>query len=235
METVDQSPELHLEEIQLRSSDPADMETPGQGLAAASPETPGVKNGHTPSPTLEIETERTSTAWRVVHYILCVLNLATTSAKTSVENPDVANADILEERPATMSAGTSGGKLTEANAGTSGGKLTKANTGTSGGKLTEANAGTSGGKSAEDERILLLTEGTKKIPTARRVVYYVLCVLTVVAVWGVALLPSVLTYSILRSPVQVIQVQTRILFGSTKLHCHILSLYWRKLRLGQAN
>ena len=208
METVDQSPELHLEEIQLRSSDPADMETPGQRLAAASPETPGVKNGHTPSPTLESETERTSTAWRVVHYILCVLNLATTSAKTSVENTDVANADILEEKPATMSAGTSGGKL------------------------TEANPGTSGGKSAEDERILLLTEGTKKTPTARRVVYYVLCVLTVVAVWGVALLPSVLTYSILRSPVQVI---TRVLFGSTSLHCHILYLYWRKLRPGQAN
>ena len=139
METVDQSPELHLEEIQLRSSDPPDIETPGQGLAAASPETPG-------------------------------------------------------------------------------------------GKLTEANAGTSGGKSAEDERILLLTEETKKTPTARRVVYYALCVLTVVAVWSVALLPSVLTYSILRSPVQVIQVQTRVLFGSAKLHCHILSLYWRKLR-----
>ena len=211
METVDQSPELHLEEIQLRSSDPADMKTPGQGLAAASPETPGVKNGHTPSPTLESETKRTSTAWRVVHYTLRVLNLATTGAKSSVGNPDVANADILEEKPATMSAGTSGGKL------------------------TEANTGTSGGKSAEDERILLLTEGTKKTPTARRVVYYALCILTVVAVWGVALLPSVLTYSILRSPVQVIQVQTRILFGSTKLHCHILSLYWRKLRPGQAN
>ena len=125
METVDQSPELHLEEIQLRSSDPADMETPGQGLAAASPETPGVKNEHTPSPTLESETER--------------------------------------------------------------------------------------------------------IPTARRVVYYILCVLTVVAVWSVALLPSVLTYSILRSPVQVIWLQARVLFGSTKLHCHILFLYWRKL------
>ena len=133
METVDQSPELHLEEIQLRSSDPPDIETPGQGLAAASPETPG-------------------------------------------------------------------------------------------GKLTEANAGTSGGKSAEDERILLLTEETKKTPTARRVVYYALCVLTVVAVWSVALLPSVLTYSILRSPVQVIQVQTRVLFGTTKLHCHNYSI-----------
>ena len=121
METVDQSPELHLEEIQLRSSDPPDIETPGQGLAAASPETPG-------------------------------------------------------------------------------------------GKLTEANAGTSGGKSAEDERILLLTEETKKTPTARRVVYYALCVLTVVAVWSVALLPSVLTFSILRSPVQVIQYKPEYLF-----------------------
>ena len=129
METVDQSPELHLEQIQLRSRDPADMETPGQGLAAASSETPGVKDGHTPSPTLESEAERTS--------------------------------------------------------------------------------------------------------TARRVVYYALCILIVVAVWSVALLPSVLTFSILRSPVQVI---TRVLFYSTKLHCHILSLYWRyNLRLGQAN
>ena len=135
METVDQSPELHLEQIQLRSSDPADMETPGQGLAAASPEI-----------------------------------------------------------------------------------------------STETNAGTSGGKLTEDERILLLTEGTKKTPTARRVVYCALCVLTVVAVWSVALLPSVLTYSITRSPVQVIQLQTRVLFDSTKLHCHILSLYWRELR-----
>ena len=75
METVDQSPELHLEQIQLRSRDPADMETPGQGLAAASPETPGVKDGHTPSPTLESEAERTSTAWRVVYYALCVLTV----------------------------------------------------------------------------------------------------------------------------------------------------------------
>ena len=120
-----------------------------------------------------------------------------------------ANAGTSGGKLTEANAGTSGGKLTEANAGTLGGKLTEANAGTSGGKLTEANAGTLGGKPAEDERILLLTEGTKKTPTARRVVYYVLCALTVVAVWSVALLPSVLTYSILRSPLQVIYVQTR--------------------------
>ena len=71
METVDQSPVLHLEEIQLRLSEPADMETPGRRPAGASPETPGVKDGHTPSPSSE--SERTPTAWRVVHCILCVL------------------------------------------------------------------------------------------------------------------------------------------------------------------
>ena len=73
METVDQSPELHLEEIQLRSSEPADVETPGRTPSGASPETPGVKDGHTPSPTSE--TEKTPTAWRVVHYVLCALTV----------------------------------------------------------------------------------------------------------------------------------------------------------------
>ena len=73
METVDQAPELHLEEIQLSLSEPADMETLGQRPAGASPETPGMKHGHTPSPSSK--SERTPTAWRVVHYILCVLTV----------------------------------------------------------------------------------------------------------------------------------------------------------------
>ena len=73
METVDQAPELHLEEIQLSLSEPADMETLGQRQTGASPETPGMKDGHTPSPSSE--SERTPTAWRVVHYILCVLTV----------------------------------------------------------------------------------------------------------------------------------------------------------------
>ena len=47
------------------------------------------------------------------------------------------------------------------------------------------------------------TKETKGMPTAWRVVLCVLCLLTVVAVWTVALVPSVLTYSIIRSPVQV--------------------------------
>ena len=54
------------------------------------------------------------------------------------------------------------------------------------------------------------TEETKRMPTARRVVLCVLCLLTVVAVWTVALLPSVLTYSVVRLPVQVMYKHTSI-------------------------
>ena len=120
METVDQSPELHQEEIQLSLSEPADMETAGRRPTGASPETPGMKDGHTPSPSSE--SKRTPTAWRVVHCILCIL--------------------------------------------------------------------------------------------------------TVVVVWSVALLPSVLTFSIIRSPVEVMHLQSRVLFGSTSMDCRILSLYY---------
>ena len=70
METVDQAPEMHLEEIQFSLSEPAGMETLGQRPTGASPETPGMKDGYTPSPS-----ERTPTAWRVVHYTLCVLTV----------------------------------------------------------------------------------------------------------------------------------------------------------------
>ena len=54
------------------------------------------------------------------------------------------------------------------------------------------------------------TKETKRMPTARRVVLCVLCLLTVVAVWTVALLPSVLTYSVVRLPVQVMYKHTSI-------------------------
>ena len=78
---------------------------------------------------------------------------------------------------------------------------------------TEASA-TPEGNPVEDRHIISTTnytEETKRIPTWR-VVYYALCILTVVAVWSVALLPSVLTFSILRSPVQVIQYKPEYLF-----------------------
>ena len=70
---------------------------------------------------------------------------------------------------------------------------------------TESSADTPEGKPVEDGHTpspTSETEETKRIPTWR-VVYYVLCVLTVVAVLGVALLPSVITFSVVRSPVQV--------------------------------
>ena len=67
------------------------------------------------------------------------------------------------------------------------------------------------------------TKETKRMPTAWRVVLCALCLLTVVAVWTVALLPSVLTYSIIRSPVQVMyihaSIRVAILFGITSLLC----------------
>ena len=108
------------------------------------------------------------------------------STDISGENPNEASADILNEKAASTYAETSRGMP------------------------AKASAVILGGKPAEDEHILLLNEGTKKTLTAGRVAYYVLCVLIVVAVWSVALLPSVLTFSILRSPVQVIYVQTRV-------------------------
>lgn len=54
------------------------------------------------------------------------------------------------------------------------------------------------------------TKETKGMPTAWRVVLCILCLLTVVAVWTVALVPSVLTYSIIRSPVQVMYIHASI-------------------------
>ena len=152
METVDRSPELHLEEIELRSlSEPADTETPGGRPAEASAETSG-------------------------------------------------------GRPAEASAETPGGRPAEASAETSGGRPAEASARTSGGRPAEASAETSGGRPAEDGHTLSptsQTELTKRIPTWK-VVYYGSGLTLVVAVWAMGLLPSVLIFSIVRSPVQVI-------------------------------
>ena len=71
METVGRSLELHLEEIELRLSEPADMETPGQRPAETSAETFGVKaaeDGHTPSLTNQTELTKRTPPWKVVYY-----------------------------------------------------------------------------------------------------------------------------------------------------------------------
>ena len=76
METADRSPELHLEEIKLRSlSEPADTETsggrPAETSAVASAETSGVKpveDGHTPSPTSHTEATKRTPTWKLVYY-----------------------------------------------------------------------------------------------------------------------------------------------------------------------
>ena len=54
------------------------------------------------------------------------------------------------------------------------------------------------------------TEETKWMSTAWRVLHCVLCLLTMVAVWAVALLPSVLTYTIIISPVPVMHCIHRL-------------------------
>ena len=85
-----------------------------------------------------------------------------------------------------------------------------ADTETSGGRpaetSAETNAKTSGVKPAEDGHTPSPTShtgATKRIPTWK-VVYYGSALIIVVAVWTMALLPSVLIFSIIRSPVQVI-------------------------------
>ena len=72
METVGQSPEFHLEEIELRSlSEPADTESSGGRPAETSAETSGVKpveDGHTASPTNQTEATKRTPPWKVVYY-----------------------------------------------------------------------------------------------------------------------------------------------------------------------
>ena len=72
METVDRSPELHLEESELRSpSEPADIETLGGRPAETSAETSGVKaaeDRHTPSPTSHTEATKRIPTWKLVYY-----------------------------------------------------------------------------------------------------------------------------------------------------------------------
>ena len=85
-----------------------------------------------------------------------------------------------------------------------------ADTETSGGRPAETSAETSRVKTAEDRHIPALTnqtELTKRIPTWK-VVYYGSALILMVAIWTMALLPSVLIFSIVRSPVQVIYMYT---------------------------
>ena len=84
METVDRSPELHLEEIEFRSlSKPVGTETPGENIAEASAETLGeiladasaessgvipAEDRHTPSSTSQTEATKRKPPWKVVYY-----------------------------------------------------------------------------------------------------------------------------------------------------------------------
>ena len=113
------------------------------------------------------------------------------------------NTEAPRGKPEEASTETSGGKPAEDSADILKKKAASTYAEMSRGKPAKDSAVILRGKPAEDEHILLLNEGTKKTLTAGRVAYYVLCVLIVVAVWSVALLPSVLTFSIIRSPVQV--------------------------------
>ena len=93
-----------------------------------------------------------------------------------------------------------------------------ADTESSGGRPAETSAETSGGRPVEDGHTASPTshtEATKRTPTWKKV-YYGSALIIVVAVWTMALLPSVLIFSIVRSPVQVIHmyVQTRVSFTS---------------------
>ena len=72
METVDHSPELHLEEIEFRSlSESVDTETSGGHIAEASAESSGVipaEDRHTPSSTSQTEATKRTLPWKVVYY-----------------------------------------------------------------------------------------------------------------------------------------------------------------------
>ena len=72
METVDRSPELHVEEIELRSlSEPVETETSGGHVAEASAESSGVipaEDRHTPSSTSQTEATKRALPWKVVYY-----------------------------------------------------------------------------------------------------------------------------------------------------------------------
>ena len=101
---------------------------------------------------------------------------------------------------------TSGGRPAEPSAETPGGRPAEPSAETSGGRPAEPSAETSGGRPAEDGHTLSptnQTELTKRTPTWK-VVYYGSALILVVAVWAMGLLPSVLIFSIVRSPVQVI-------------------------------
>ena len=89
---------------------------------------------------------------------------------------------------------------------TSGENTAEAGAESSGGILADASAESSGVIPAEDRHTpssTSQTKATKRTPPWK-VVYYGSGLLIVVAVWILALLPPVLTFSIVRSPVQVI-------------------------------
>ena len=101
---------------------------------------------------------------------------------------------------------TSGGNIAEASAETLGEILAEASAESSGEILAEASAESLGAIPAEDRHTpssTSQTKATKRTPPWK-VVYYGSGLLIVVAVWILALLPPVLTFSIVRSPVQVI-------------------------------
>ena len=101
---------------------------------------------------------------------------------------------------------TSGGNIAEASAEILGGSIAEASAETLGEILAEASAESSGVIPAKDRHTpssTSQTEATKRTPPWK-VVYYGSGLLIVVAVWILALLPPVLTFSIVRSPVQVI-------------------------------
>ena len=137
---------------------------------------------------------------------------------------------------------TPGGRPAEASADTPGGRPAEASAETSGGRPAEASAETSDVKPAEDRHTpspTSHTEATKRIPTWK-LVYYGSALLIVVAVWTVALLPSVLTFSIVRSPVQVIYMYRpgyHLLRESTSWgdnsnpSCYKVAITWFKAQL----
>ena len=101
---------------------------------------------------------------------------------------------------------TSGGNLAEASAEILGEIPAEASAESSEGNLAEASAESSGVIPAEDRHTPSSTSQTEATKRALpwKVVYYGSGLLIVVVVWILALLPPVLIFSIVRSPVQVI-------------------------------
>ena len=140
---------------------------------------------------------------------VCKVDLALRGMETVDQSPEL-HPEEIELRSLSESADTesSGGRpAAETSAEASGGRPAETSAETSGGRpAAETSAETSGGNPAEDGQTPSPTShtgATKRIPTWK-VVYYGSALIIVVAVWTMALLPSVLIFSIIRSPVQVI-------------------------------